>query len=316
MRNVPFIIAEIGSNFRSQDDCVQSIKLARACGADAVKFQLFTERELYGFGDKNSHTFAIGAWIEDLAAVAKNVGIEFMCTAFSPEGVDIVDPFVKKHKVASSENAYTQLLDRVASKGKPVFISTGGSSISDMKRTLDYLKKYPSIDVTLLYCVSSYPAKAFNLFKMEQLAQLGKPVGFSDHSTDELYAPLSASVHFDARVIEKHMRLDKITNTPDAGHSITPDAFKKMVDHIRGTNDGFRSSEEDEAVHCYNRRLIATKRINVNEKLLYGVNFGCYRSKIRDTKGLGPLEWQDVQEKRCASYLKIGDSIGPKDYLK
>ncbi len=229
-----------------------------------------------------------------------------MCTAFSPELVDKIDPYVKRHKIASAENTWPQLLQKVASKKKPIIMSCGGSNIPEIKLSIGLME---DCDLTLLYCVSAYPCYAHNLFKMEKLKELGRPVGLSDHSLDVIYTPLSAVKHFGAVVVEKHFRLQRIVETPDSGHSLSPLEFKLMVDHIRGKELPYRSSEEKGAELFWNRRLIATKDISVGQKLKYGENYGAYRSQIEDAHALHPLAWTEIEEKTCIEPVKVGGPI-------
>jgi sialic acid synthase SpsE len=322
----PYVIAEVGSNWQTFEDCSESIGQAKAAGADAVKFQMFSGQELYGIVPDGGWNFSgemPRKWIPQLAEKAKARDIDFLCTAFSPDGVDYLDPYVKMHKIASAENCWPQLLDAVGSKGKPVILSCGGSSLTDIKMSLGTLERRGEsgierpLDITLLYCVSAYPAFEQNLYKMEQLKSLGKPVGLSDHSLDVLNAPLLAHKVFGARIIEKHFRLDDVTYTPDADHSLTPDQFRYMVDHLRGECEiAYRSREESEASLRHNRRLIATQPIAAGQTLQLGVNFGAFRSLKDDTAGLIPFAWQHVQGKKAAIELSPGDPIGPKSWVE
>lgn len=296
-----FIIAEVGSNHLSLQDCHDSIKSAKECGADCVKFQMYTHRELYGYDaiieppaiyEKSVHNEIyrvkkdghIGfesppgpeklklpgelprEWIPQLAEACKHYGIEFMCTAFSPDGYRYIDPYVKRHKIASAENTDVDILRTVAELGKPVLMSTGGSSLTDIKMALDLLWDPGRSGVTLMYCVSSYPAKNVNLFSIDRLKHefvnsgdyySSIDLGYSCH-TDEWYTPFCAIKHHDAIVIEKHFKVRPMY-TPDSDHSILPDDFKKMVDAIRcgsGLEPQFPDPQEDDMVKYHKRRFI------------------------------------------------------------
>lgn len=304
-----FIVAEVGSNFTSFEEAKDSITMAKNCGADAVKFQMYTNEEMYGFTvTKNSSID--WDWVPKLKVKADSVGIEFLCTAFSPEGLKYLDPFVKRHKIASSDLSYPDLLIAAKNTAKPVFLSTGGSSFSDISMAKNYLDPNQTV---LLYCISHYPSSNVNLFCLDKLKELGLPVGYSCHTSD-WYTPVSAVKHHGAAVIEKHFKLREM-DTPDAPHSLLPDDFKKMVDAIRGeVTCHFPDPQEKEFVLKHKRRLIATKDIQEGEILIYNENFGCYRSLKDDPYGITGFAYIHVHGKIARVAIKQGDSITPASF--
>lgn len=314
----PFIIAEVGSNWRTLNDCIASIGQAKAVGADAVKFQLFTPDALYGPGHGNKDgdyawPHLDPSWLPALKEKADACSIEFMCTAFSPELVEAVDPFVSVHKVASSDLSYPQLLAAVANTGKQTILSTGASGKGDIEYALTFFNQ---LQVVLLYCVASYPTKFVDLEVMKYLRDLGplkSLVGFSDHTLGISMAV--EACRQGAVVLEKHFTAFPDLDTPDRPHSLTPDEFKTMVDYIRGVRKPVigPSPEERDMLLRHNRRLVATKDIFEGEHLEYGVNFGAYRSLVDDTKGLSPFAWTQVDGKTAVNALKRGEGIGPGD---
>jgi len=316
-----FIIAEVGSNWEDFSDCIVSIEQAKVAGADAVKFQLFSFEELYGWNDwktgelENYHLDH--EWLPKLAQHAKAIGIKFMCTAFSPEGVAAVDPFVEMHKVASSDLTYPQLLEAVAKTGKPVLLSCGASSRGDIEQALARL---PKERTTLMYCVSAYPARSVDIEVLHELLKACTgPVGFSDHTTDIYGAPVAAA-RFGAEVIEKHFTAFPHLDTPDRRHSLTPDEFKRMVDRIRGRDEPRLGPtfEESAMFLRHNRRLVAVRDIQPGEVLRFGQNYGAYRTLQDDTRGLSPFLWNHEQYgpegKRAAVTIGRGKGIGPGDF--
>lgn len=320
----PYIIAEVGSNWTNFQDAKDSVQMAKQVGANAVKFQLFTHEALYG--RDNTVTFKnislkgnkmLGEldpdWLPKLADKAKAAGVDFLCTAFSPEGVAAIDPYVTAHKIASSDNTTPQMLEAVKATGKPVILSCGAASAGDINLAVNghaesSWKGFGDHPLVLLYCNSAYPSTRHNLFLLDELKKFGKPVGLSDHSLDVIYAPLSAVRHFGAIVIEKHFKLRDDMQTPDAGHSLNPDGFKCMVDYIRGTREsGLNPTSEEQAMFLrHNRRLIALRDLAAGEVLQYGKNFGAYRSLEDDATGLNPMFWQHLEGKT----LKVGVSAG------
>ena len=253
-----FIIAEVGSNWTTLDEALASIGVAKDCGADAVKFQLYSHKELYGFDDQPwttadanhpgyhmyidrfGRSFKVGdviplmgelprEWVPQLAKKCQEVGIEFMCSAFSPQGIQFLDPYVKRHKIASAELTHDTMLRVAKASGKPLLLSMGGSTMQEIG---DALKLLSRDRTTLLYCVAAYPAKDVTLDGIHFLVdRFQLPVGYSCH-TDEIATPYYAARWYGAPVIEKHFKLRDMA-TPDNGHAITPDKFKEMVGWIR-----------------------------------------------------------------------------------
>lgn len=268
-----FIVSEVGSNWLTFDDCIESIKVSAQVGASAVKFQMYTHTELYGYPMpmpvNNLNPLITGRmpgelpreWIPKLASACDEHKIEFMCTAFSPEGYRFIDPYVKRHKIASAENSDAEILAQVQGFNKPILMSTGGSSLSEIKLAVDTLQSNvysPVPEVTLMYCVSAYPAKNVNLETMTFLSLFSLKLdnyGYSCH-TDEWVTPVMAANNYRAAVIEKHFKVRPMY-TPDSDHSILPDEFKKMVDAIRGgLKPQFPDPQEEDMVKYHKRRYI------------------------------------------------------------
>lgn len=310
----PYIIAEVGSNFRSLEDCILSISKAKACGADAVKFQHFGVQDLYGPRLDWEQPVPLPKiptmWLPQLKEKADAVGIDLMCTAFSPRGVAAVDPYVSAHKVASSELTYPQQLEAVKACGKPILMSVGASSKYDIQQAMGVLRGGPQ--VCLLYCVAAYPARMSNLFFLEDLKQFGVPIGLSDHSREVVYPPLSAVRHFGAVVVEKHVNFVGATDTPDAPHSLNETEFKLMCDYLHGVRDAddFQPMpEEKEMFLRHNRRLLATRPIAVGESLAFGVNYGCYRSPTDETQGSHGMTWELFEGQPAKQPIAAGEGI-------
>lgn len=308
-----FIIAEVGSNWSSLEDCMTSISVAKQCGADAVKFQMFTSKEMFGFNPwpKAVDKSPIKEWLPKLKEKADACGIELMCTAFSPEGLRYVDGFVNRHKLASSDLNYPDLLLAAADTEYPTYLSTGASSIGDIALALNLLGS----KVSLLYCVSSYPSTNVILSHIDKLREtFGVPVGYSCHTADYTTAVNAVRYH-GATVIEKHFKLRDM-DTPDAPHSLLPSDFKKMVQAIKEGKDKitFPHPSEIDMLKRHNRRLIATKPIGTGEALVYNQNFGCYRSLVDDLEGLSGFAYNKVNGKISTKDLKPGDAITPTSY--
>lgn len=280
------VISELGSNWHSFEDCKTAISLAKSCGADAIKFQLYTHQELYGLPGKLDGEMP-REWLPRLKEKADAVGIEILCTAFSPEGIKYVDQFVSTHKLASSEACHAGMLDVLRETKKPLIVSTGAQVETDILGINTYLH---DCDVTFLYCEASYPSNHSNLKNLNRLAEITqRPVGLSDHSIDVYNIPALAEM-YGCTVLEKHFNPFDYTDTPDAGHSLGIDDFQSMVYNIKEPSGQFLAPtrQEIDMVLKHKRRLIATEFIKAGDQLRINENYGVYRSKLSDTKGAHP----------------------------
>lgn len=236
----PYIIAEIGSNFnQDQDVAKRLIDKAAEAGTDAVKFQLFRADVLYPGGGKMYDIFKSiqldAAWVPELMSHAQDRNIEFFSSAFDPHSVDVLfDAGVRVFKVASSETTQLLLLRYIASKNKPLLISTGMCDVVDVEEAVAVCREAGNTSVALLQCGSMYPLplELSNLNVINAFAQrFGCPVGFSDHTLGITAA--IASVGVGAHVIEKHFTLDKNAEGPDHFYALEPKEFRNYVDSIR-----------------------------------------------------------------------------------
>lgn len=309
----PFIIAEIGSNWRSIEDCQESIKVAKEVGADAVKFQLFNFQSLYGLPkkmapswyDKNSELPI--DWLSLLRQECDQQRIQLMVSAFGCDLAEKVDQYVHCHKIASSEITNVALLKTISDFAKPVFLSTGGASAAKIELALGQLE---GNSVVLNYCVGNYPALGTDLFKINKLAEYGCPVGFSDHSKDYLYLPRSAVFNHGAVAVEKHLTCIK-ANTADSPHSLNPSQFKAMVDTLHGRRETTLnpSKEESDMVLRHQRRLVVTEDVKKGGK----IEFGVYRSINPSADGINPFQEDSFIDAVAARDLKAGQTLSVMD---
>jgi N,N'-diacetyllegionaminate synthase len=318
-----FIVGEISSNWRTLNDCLVSINLAANAGAHAVKFQLFSPKDLYG----TDAPFEVGispyldpAWLPYLKEKADKAGIEFMCTSFSPERAREVDKYVEVHKVASAELSHLRLLQQLRKLGKPVILSTGASGFADVDKAVAVLtdtthSDHAPVEVVLMHCVSAYPAPATNLARIQVLKQrFGRLVGYSDHSTNYDDVPLMAKLR-GAAVIEKHLTCFPEIDSPDRPHSVTVAQFKRMVEYLGEKVDvpGYLE-EEREMVLKHNRRLKVTRDVQPGEVLEEGVNVGAYRSLEEDAHALSGFMVDAVAGKPAKRAMGAGEGVGPGDF--
>lgn len=301
-----FIIAEIGSNFRTLPECIKTIELSKEAGADAVKFQLASSMELYNedLGESFDSNFIKKDWLPTLKNVADLNRIDFMCSAFSERGYHIVNPFVRRHKIASCESNHPGILKTVGEFGKETYVSVGGSCAEEITkifncliRRLDYTKLY------VLYCEVEYPCKYPLLDNIKWIEDnLTYLTGFSDHSTS-INMPQIAVKGYGAKVIEKHFNPLGLTDTPDEKHSLSMDDFTTMVNGVRRkTNGNYRHTPTP-----HKRTIIATRNISEGERFTIE-NIGIFRSRNGQT-GPSALTFSSVLNmKSDRQYIK-GDII-------
>ena len=306
-----FIIAEVGSNWDEFKDLKDSCVAAKVAGADAVKFQCFSERSLYGYG--NSRPSLPYEWLAKIAHHCEEIGIEFMCTAFDEETLPYVNKYVKRHKLASSEMRHVGLIDKLRQYKKPVYVSVGGHRFNDIQKTVN---EFGDTRLTLLYCCNAYPSIHHDLRVIDRLSgSFNCGVGYSDHTIDT-YTAFAAVRYHKASVVEKHVRLPHIVDGPDVGHSLVFDDFKVLVDRIRAPakTPDHPSVGEADAAKFHNRRLVATQNINVGDALQFGRNIGAYRVRRESAKFMDPRDGEQVNDTRSVVGLTAGDAIGPGDF--
>lgn len=253
-RRPTFIIAEAGVNHNgSLDIALELVAAAKACGADAVKFQTFSadrlvtrsaskaayQKTTVPNGDSQYEMLKqleLGPdAFEQIRACCEKHGIEFMSSPFDEEAADMLDALgMRIFKIPSGEITNLPLLRHIAAKQREIILSTGMCWIGEVETAVRTLRDAGARQVTLLHCVTEYPAPfdQINLAAMHTLATaFGLPVGYSDH-TAGIEIPIAA-VALGATVIEKHFTLDTNMSGPDHRASLDPTDFKRMVDAIR-----------------------------------------------------------------------------------
>lgn len=311
----PFVIAEVGSNWHSFEDCIASIDAAKRCGADAVKFQCFTFKSLYGLSpDRAPKSYNRDyelplEWVSKLKSRADAVGLEFMCTAFDPDTMRSIDQYVNAHKIASSDLNHKELLDMAVRLRKSVFLSTGASTEASVSLAIAQLA---DLQVCLMYCIAAYPATCANLFVMDKLKKYSQYVGFSDHTLDYTYLPLSSAKNHGGCAVEKHFNALSMKDTPDAGHSLDELQFTSMVDLLKGRRTAqilpMLPAEEDMLLR-HKRRIIAISDIKGGEKLAINQNYGVYRSLTSDALALQPYMVDEIDGKLAAKAAFTGEPL-------
>jgi len=255
MKNGVYIVAELSANHGHKlENALASVRAAKAAGADAIKIQTYTADTITLDCDKTDFQVNTGTmwdgvtlhqlyeqaytpweWHKAIFDEAKRVGIDCFSTPFDKSAVDLLEELGNPiYKIASFEITDIPLIEYAASKHKPMVISTGIATPDDIQLALDACKRVGNEDVTLLHCVSAYPApmELVNLrTMMDMAAQYGVRVGLSDHTMGADVA--IAAVALGATMVEKHFILDRTIGGPDAAFSMQQDEFAAMVQSIR-----------------------------------------------------------------------------------
>lgn len=273
-----YIIAEIGINHNGDLAIAKElVEAAATAGADAVKFQFWEATELSSDPETvellRSWELEPHEW-EDVARTAASADVDFFASVFDEASVDQLVAFDPPAiKVASGDVTNVPLLESIAATKTPVIMSTGMAVTSEIATAVETIRRYHD-EVSLLHCVSSYPVDidALNLRAMDTLrSAFDVPVGFSDHTKGTL-APALA-VARGARIVEKHVTLDRDMEGPDHSLSLEPPDLEEMVERIRtvesGLGDGRLVVEptEEESKTSMRRGLTARTDIPEGEEL-------------------------------------------------
>ena len=289
-----YIIAEIGSNFDGEKHRAKKlIDLAAECGADAAKFQAFKAEKIvsaHGFEglktgfqedwDKSVYETYQEAelprqWIGELAEYCREQGIDFLCTPYDKEAVNLLaDVGMPAFKIGSGDITWHSLLKHVAKQDVPIILATGASTLAEVEQAVNVIESAGTDELILLQCVTNYPSEfeSANIRAMSAMAEtFDIPVGYSDHTPGST-VPLGA-VSRGACVIEKHFTDDKSREGPDHSFAMNPQEFDEMVTHIRNLNKALGSSrktvydEEDTTIVLQRRCLRAAKDIKSGTKI-------------------------------------------------
>jgi len=232
----PKIIAEIGFNHQGDLELgAEMIRAAARAGADAVKFQSFKADDILS-PSHEFHPVLLKSEMDlaahrSLARVAAENRVEFISTPFGRQAVDILNAIgVATFKVASMDLTNLDLLAALAESAKPILLSTGMATLSEIAASVEFLAAKNSGPVTLLHCVAKYPATAdqLNLAAIPYLKKIfGLPVGYSDHYPG-VKACLAAGL-WGAEVVETHFTLDTSWEGGDHYHSADPAGLAGLV---------------------------------------------------------------------------------------
>jgi pseudaminic acid synthase len=325
----PFIIAEMSGNHnQSLDTAIKIVDAVAETGAHALKLQTYTPDTMTL--DLNQGEFLIQdtkslwsgrtlynlyqeamtpwEWHGPIFERCKKHGLIFLSTPFDASAVDFLEAFNPPvYKIASFENTDIPLIKKVAHTGKPMIISTGMASISELDLSVRTARENGCHDLILLKCTSSYPAspESTNISTIPHLRELFKTeVGLSDHTMGVGVA--CASVVLGATVIEKHFTLDRSLGGVDSAFSLEPHEMKSLVTECKRAWEAkgvvsYGATEAEKNSLVFRRSIYITEDIRegdtLNEK-----NMRC----IRPGLGLAPKHYEMLLGKKIKISLKKG----------
>lgn len=322
-----FIIAELSANHNgSLSNAIETIKAAKRAGANCIKLQTYTAdtitinsskedfqiketiwdgRNLY---DLYKEAYTPWEWHKTLFEVAESEGIICFSSPFDKTAVDFLELLdCPAYKVASFEITDIPLIEYIASKNKPIIISTGIATEEDINLALEACSRMNNTNVALLKCTSSYPAPIdeANMVMVKDLAEkYGVITGLSDHTMGSTVPVVS--VCFGARIIEKHFIIDRTIGGPDASFSMNETEFSEMVKAVReaevaiGVVD-YTLTEKQAKGRDFSRSIYAAQDIKAGD-VLTSENIRV----IRPGFGLHPRHYDALLGKKATTDIEKG----------
>ena len=322
-----FIIAELSANHNgSLDNALETVKAAKRAGADCIKLQTYTADTITLDSDKEDfvikgtiwdgkklHTLYKEAytpweWHEQIYRVAQEEGLICFSSPFDKTAVDLLESLHSPaYKIASFEITDIPLIEYVASKGKPVIISTGIAEQEDIELALEACHRMGNYDIALLKCTSSYPApiEEANMCMVKDLAERYNVIsGLSDHTMGST-VPIVATV-FGAKIIEKHFIIDRAIGGPDASFSMNEEEFTAMVKAVREAEKAsgvidYTLTEKQAKGRDFSRSLYIAEDIKAGE-IFTDKNL----RSVRPGFGLHPKYFNEIIGKKSNQDLEKG----------
>lgn len=324
-----YIIAEMSANHAgSISRAKEIIHAAKAAGADCIKIQTYTAdtmtidcdnpffhisegtwkgENLYQLYQK---AYTPWEWQEELRKETLAAGLDFLSTPFDKSSVDFLEKIgVDQYKIASFELVDIPLIEYIASKNKPIILSTGMGTLDEIEDAVSTIRRYHN-KLILLKCSSAYPAVTdeMNLKTIKDMSEhFSLPVGLSDHSLGALGAVIAVSLG--AKIIEKHFCISREIENPDAGFSMEAEEFKDMVKAIRMTEQaigkvqyGPTKREIDSVI--FRRSIFAVQDIKEGD-ILTEENIRI----IRPGYGMMPKYYSQILGKKAQVAIKRGTPI-------
>ncbi|MGA2910172.1 MAG: N-acetylneuraminate synthase family protein [Candidatus Microgenomates bacterium] len=349
-----FIVAEAGSNHDGNfNQALKLVDIAAEAGADAIKFQIFRADklypknsgkirlnnktlDLYGFLKKHEVDYD---WIPKLKKYCEERKIIFLATPFDERSSDILEKYgALAYKIASPELNHIPLLKHIAKKNKPIIMSDGLSTISDIDLAIETIKKQNNFKIAVLHCLSAYPAPAeeYNLNFIQTLIKVfGVIAGVSDHTTDPVLIPTLAVCN-GARIVEKHFTISKNLKGADHFYALEPNELMLMIKKIRevekfsqkqkkeflskhpkimGSYEKIIAKCEKEIYPGDKRSIFAIKKIRFGERFTIR-NIRVLRAERFLHPGIHPQFFEIILGKVCQSDISAFRGVEWKNVLK
>lgn len=326
-----FIIAELSANHNGDlDTAIETIRAAKRTGADCIKLQTYTADTITLDSDKKDFQINHGTiwdgqnlhalyqkahtpweWHKKLFEVAEEEGLYCFSSPFDSTAVDLLEGLnTPAYKIASAEITDIPLIELVASKGKPVIISTGMATDEDIQLALDACYRQNNRQVALLKCTSSYPAPLdeANLTMVKDLAiKFGVVTGLSDHTLGHI-APVVATC-FGARIIEKHFILNKAIGGPDSEFSLDEKEFTDLVNAVRDAEKSigvidYSLTEKMKKSRDFSRSLYVVEDIKAGD-IITEKNI----RSIRPGYGMHPKYYKEILGKKINIDIEKGTAM-------
>lgn len=326
-----FIIAELSANHGGNIEIAkETIRAAKRTGANAIKLQTYTADTLTLNCDKADFVINSGSiwdgkkyyelyqeaytpwqWHKELFETAKEEGLVCFSSPFDKTAVDFLEELeCPIYKIASFEITDIPLIEYVASKGKPIIMSTGIAEYEDIKLAIETCKAVGNNDITILKCTSSYPApiEEANLVMMQQFAKdFNVKIGLSDHTLGTTVPVVATALG--ATVIEKHFILDKKIGGPDASFSLDEKEFTQMVTAVRNAEKAigkvsYELTEKQQAGKAFSRSLYVAENVKTGD-IITEKNV----RSVRPGFGLHPKYLNDILGKKINQNLEKGTAF-------
>lgn len=321
-----YIIAEMSANHAGDiERAKEIIHAAKEAGADCIKIQTYTPdtitidcdlpyfhisdgtwsgENLYQLYQK---AFTPWEWQRELKEEADKLQIDFFSSPFDNTAVDFLEEIgVKFYKIASFELVDIPLIEYVASKKKPIIMSTGMATLAEIDEAVAAVRRQENDDLALLRCASAYPAitDEMNLRTMQNMKEtFGVPVGLSDHSMGAVGAV--TAVALGASIIEKHFCLDRAIENPDSSFSMNPSEFKQMVKDVRQAEMAigcvkYGPTRQEMGNLQFRRSIFCVKDIKKGEKIT--------RDNVRIIRpgyGLVPKYYNEIMGQKALQDIEV-----------